>query len=69
MIMFQYEYGDHRTDRPAVDSVWKHYNGNLYTVESFLEEGPFITVVCRDAEGRRCLRPLKDWYSSMSFVS
>lgn len=61
-------------DKPQIGSIWRHYNGNLYTVEGFTNEHTErhekypVTICYRGENGHGWSRPLSRWFSSMSFV-
>ena len=60
------------TDIPVINSKWRHYNGNIYTVieltnlhsENF-DKYP-ITVVYKGENGKIWSRPLSDWSRSFT---
>jgi len=63
-----------KIDKPAIGSVWKHRNGNIYTVLGFTnteterhEKYP-VTIYYMGPNGKVWSRPLCRWYSSMTFV-
>lgn len=64
-----------KIDKPQVGSKWKHYNGNLYTVEGFANEHTErhdkypVMIVYRGENGHTWSRPLALWYKSMRFVA
>lgn len=61
-------------DKPQIGSTWRHYNGNLYTVEGFTNENTErpekypVTILYRGENGHVWSRPLSRWIDSMSFV-
>jgi hypothetical protein len=62
-------------DIPAIGSLWRHHNGNEYTVVMItnlkserLDEYP-ITVVYVGGNGNIWSRPLHRWHSSMTLVT
>ena len=59
---------------PQVGSIWKHTNGNIYTVTGItnlysedMEKYP-VTVIYQGANGNLWSRTADNWHTSMSFI-